>query len=77
MKVDVFLQQLADALEMPNVSLKMDTDFRELDDFDSLSVLSIVAFADEKFGVRIPVEKLRTIVAVHDLMEAIGLVHFE
>lgn len=77
MKLNVFFQELAEALEMEDVHLKKDTDFRELENFDSFSVISIVAFLDKKFGIQLPVEKLRTIVTVNDLMESIGLDHFE
>ena len=77
MKLNDFFIELAEALEMEDVHLKKETDFRELENFDSLSVISIVAFLDKKFGIRLPVEKLRIIVTVNDLIEAIGLDHFE
>ena len=49
----------------------------ELKDFDSMSVMSLVAFADETFGKPLTADKLQGMATVKDLMALIGLEQFE
>jgi acyl carrier protein len=77
MKKEDFFQELVECMEIEPVDLGEETVFRELEDFDSMAVMSIVAFADEKFGETLTAEQLKEMKTVRDLMELIGLHHFE
>lgn len=78
MKRDEFIEQLIDVLELEEgQNLTEETDLRTLEEFDSLSVLSIIAMADEHFGVKVSGTDAQNITTVKSLMEMIGPEHFE
>jgi acyl carrier protein len=77
MKKEDFFQELVECMEIEPVDIDEETVFRELEDFDSMAVMSIVAFADEKFGETLTAEQLKEMKTVRDLMELIGMDHFE
>jgi len=77
MKKESFFEGLVECMEIDPVELSEDTVFKQLEDYDSMAVMSIVAFADEKFGTVLAAEKLEKMVTVRDLMELIGMEHFE
>ena len=50
MDVKEFIEKFAEVIEVEDVeSLHGDTDFRDLDEWSSLSVMLLVAFFDEEF----------------------------
>jgi acyl carrier protein len=77
MKKQNFFVELVECMEIDPVDLTEETVFRELEDFDSMAVMSIVAFADEKFGKTLAADQLKNMKTVGDLMKLIGLEHFE
>ena len=77
MKKNNFFQELVECMEIEPVDIDEGTVFRDLEDFDSMAVMSIVAFADEKFGETLTAEQLKNMKTVRDLMELIGMQHFE
>jgi acyl carrier protein len=77
MEKDTFFEELLECMEIEPVDIDEDTVFRELEDFDSMAVMSIVAYADEKFGKTLAAEQLQDMKTVRDLMELIGMEHFE
>ena len=77
MKKENFFAELLECMEIEPVELTEDTVFKQLEDYDSMAVMSIVAFADEKFGATLAAEELEKMVTVRDLMELIGKEHFE
>jgi acyl carrier protein len=77
MKKDEFFKELLECMEIEPVALNEETVFKELEDYDSMAVMSIVAFADEKFGAVLAAEDLEKMVTVGDLMALIGPGHFE
>jgi acyl carrier protein len=77
MKKDIFFEELLECMEIEPVDIDEDTVFRELEDFDSMAIMSIVAYADEKFGKTMAAEELQKVKTVRDLMELIGREHFE
>jgi acyl carrier protein len=76
-KKDIFFEELLECMEIEPVDIDEDTVFRELEDYDSMAVMSIVAYADEKFGKTLAAEQLQDMKTVRDLMELIGMEHFE
>jgi acyl carrier protein len=77
MKKDTFFEELLECMEIEPVDINENTVFRELEDFDSMAVMSIVAYADEKFEKTLSAELLQDMKTVRDLMELIGMEHFE
>lgn len=77
MQTSEFIEKLKTALEIEDREIDEQTDLRSLEEYDSLSVLALIAMIDENFGKKIPGERFRQITTVQSLMECIGLEHFE
>lgn len=76
MNTEAFLTQLQDELEEEN-TLTLDTQFKNLDSYDSMSVLSIIAFVDEMFDKKLDTKQFKDIQSLQELKELIGAEHFE
>jgi len=79
MKKKEFIDELKDALEIEDEDqeITLDTNLKDLEEYDSLSVLSIIAMVDKNFGKQIPSSDFLKITTVSSLMELIGKEHFE
>ena len=79
MKTEDFINELKDALEIEDEDqeITLDTDLRYVEEYDSLSVLAIIAMIDKNFGKQIPSSDFSKITTVSSLMELIGKGHFE
>lgn len=77
MKTSEFLEKLKETLELEDTELSVDTNLRDLEEYDSLSVLSIIAMIDEKFGKKLSGQDFQSITTVKSLMELIGKDSFE
>jgi acyl carrier protein len=75
MDTKIFLEMFQEALE-EEAPLKVDTKFADLSNFDSMSILIIIAFVDENFGVKINAKQFEEIKGVTDLMNQIGAEQF-
>jgi acyl carrier protein len=54
MEINTFLQNFADLLDDTDATLiKQETVFRDLDEWDSLTALSLIAMADEEYSVKL------------------------
>jgi len=77
MTTNDFLRKLHESLELEDdVELTPDTNLKDLDDYDSLMVLSIISFMHENFGVRIPADTLAGVNTPRELMKLAGDEHF-
>ena len=65
MNMQDFIEKFAEAIEMESIDvLKEDTRFRDLDEWSSLAVLSVIAMLDEEYDIQIEnadFKKLETI----------------
>lgn len=52
-----------------DLNLTPDTYFKELDEYSSLTALSIIAFADENFDVAISGKDIREVETIQDLYD--------
>jgi len=76
MNTQTFLEKLQDELEEDN-TLTLETKFKELENYDSMSVLSLIAFIDESFDKSLDTKHFKDISTVQELMELIGSENFE
>ena len=65
-----FIEALQEALERED-PIQLEDQFRDYDEWDSLSRLSLIAMLDDEFEVQIEDEDFEKIQTVADLMEAI------
>lgn len=68
MKCEKFIDEIAELLEMEDVNaLNENTCFRELDEWTSLSVMSLIAFFDDEYDKRIKDVDIMKCMTVKDL----------
>jgi len=79
MKREEFFGQLQDVLEIEDEVLSEDINLKNMEsfEFDSMTVMALVAFIHEKFSLKFSAVKINNITTVRSLMELIGLEHFE
>lgn len=66
-----FLSSIAEILEVETVEL--DNDLESFDEWDSLTILSIIAFCDEEYNVSLSAEEIedsKTILGLKELIES-------
>ncbi|MBP7173657.1 MAG: hypothetical protein KBA33_06250 [Cloacibacterium sp.] len=76
MKTQVFLEKLQEELEEEN-PLTLDTKFKQLENYDSMSILTLIVFVDENFGKKIDTKQFKEINTIQDLKNFIGTENFE
>lgn len=68
MDIKEFVEKIAEAIEVDNVEvLTAETEFRELDEWSSLSVMLLIAFYDEEFGKELTQAQIKTARTIQDL----------
>lgn len=68
MTLDEFVSAFAEELdETPVEQVKADTDFKSLDEWGSLTALSIIAMVDEQMDKRVTGADLRSVKTIEDL----------
>ena len=72
MELKKFIEKLAEQFdETPAEVFNSDTEFKELEEWDSMSALSIIAMVDEEFGTTIKAEEIRSVDTVSELYDLI------
>jgi len=79
MKVDNFIDELKEALEVEDEDqeITLETNLKDLEEYDSLSVLSIIAMIDKNFNKQISSSDFVKITTIKSLMDLIGKEYFE
>jgi acyl carrier protein len=72
MEISTFLQHFADMLDDTDAALiTAETIFRDLEEWDSLTALSLIAMSDEEYSVKLTGEDIKTAVTLADIFEKI------
>ena len=72
MNIEAFIHDFSEAIEVDNIELlTAETLFRELDEWDSLAHLSLIAMIDEEYDIQIETKELKKIETLGQLFEAI------
>lgn len=69
---DKFITALAEALEMEENEIKIEDKFREYENYDSLSELSILAMLDSDFDIELEMEEYNKYITVDDLYKRVS-----
>ena len=74
MDINEFISKFAEMLEIEDIeALTPETEFRDLDEWSSISVMEFIAFADENYGKQIGdvhIKSCQTIQDLYNLMKA-------
>lgn len=69
MKMNDFIEKFADAVEVDDITtLNVDTVFRDLDEWSSLSYLSVIAMLDEEYDIQIENAEFRNLKTIGDIV---------
>lgn len=78
MKREDFLKEMHEMLEITSIdNLTEETVIKNLEEYNSLFVLTIIAFIDEKFDMQLSAEQLANATTIKSMMDMIGLDKFE
>lgn len=70
MEINDFIEKFAEAIEVEDVeSLEAGTEFRQLDEWSSLSVMLLIAFFDEEFEKEISEKDIKACTTIQDLYD--------
>lgn len=73
MEINEFIEKFAEIFDDTDVTeLSPETNFRELDEWSSLSVLGLLAMADEEYEVELTGDDLREAKTIKDLFSVIS-----
>ncbi len=67
-----FLDLIKEVLEIENRELQLSDNFRELDEWDSLANLSLIAMLDDEFGVVIEADKFKQMSTFQDIFDSLS-----
>lgn len=68
---DRFIELFRDTLELDGSQIDLNTKFRDLENWDSLSFLSILAMIDEEYDVIIEGNDFKNLITINDLINEI------
>ena len=71
MTINEFLVQLADLIEIED-ELTLETNLKDYEEFDSMAIMSLVAFLHKNFGKQFNARQLNQVDTVESLVELIG-----
>lgn len=72
MEIKEFIEKFAEIFDDTDAStLTSETKFRELDEWSSLSVLGVIALADEEFGVELSGTEMRSANTIQELFDLV------
>ena len=78
MKKSEFIERLKDVLEIDaREEITEDTNLRDLEEYDSLGVLTIIVMIDENFGKQLTAQQFADVTTIKSLIERIGKEFFE
>jgi acyl carrier protein len=72
MEIKEFIEKFADAIDADASNLTAGTEFRTLEEWDSLAYISIIAMMDEEYDIQIEMaqfKQLKTIGSVAEYIE--------
>ena len=74
MKRKLFLEKLYDELEIESINqLTVDTILHDLDEWDSLTLLSLISFIENEFSINLSAEEIEKFVKLKDLTDRLKL----
>jgi len=71
MNVQNFIEKFAEAIDVDASELTADTEFRDLDEWDSVAYISVIAMMDEEYDIQIEMSVFKTLKTVGAIAEYI------
>lgn len=71
MDVQNFIEKFAEAIDVEATELTAETEFRNLDAWDSVAYISVIAMMDEEYDIQIEMPTFKTLKTVGAIAEYI------
>lgn len=71
MNVQEFIEKFAEAIDIEATELTADTEFRNLDEWDSIAYISVIAMMDEEYDIQIEMPTFKTLKTLGAIAEYI------
>ena len=72
MEISIFLQKFSQILDETDLSLlNANTVFRDLEEWDSLTALSLIAMVDEEYSLKLTGDDIKKSISIQDLFDKI------
>lgn len=71
MNLQDFIEKFADAIDIDATELTADTEFRNLEEWDSVAYISVIAMMDEDYDIQIEMSTFKTLKTLGDIAEYI------
>ena len=73
MDINTFIENFAGQFDdTPADQIKAETAFRDLDEWSSLTALSVIAMVDEEYGVTLKGDDIKNATTVQDVFNAVA-----
>lgn len=76
MRKSELIDQLKETLEIEDREFTAETNLKDLEEFDSLAAMYLIAMVDENFGKELSADEIRSITTVSSLIDIIGEENF-
>lgn len=70
-KEEIFLDQFISQFNTEPMGVTIDTDFRDIDDWDSLTALGVISMIDDEYNVKLSGEELKSSKSVRDIFNIV------
>lgn len=77
MKTNEFIKQLSEYCEFNETEFAIDTTLKSIDGYDSMAIMSMIAFVDENFNMKITATQINMLTDFESLINLIGKDKFE
>lgn len=77
MNKNEFIKEFSEYCEFEESNIKLDTELKSIEGFDSMAILAIIAFADEKFGIKLSAVQIHSVTDIESLSKLLGIKKFE
>jgi acyl carrier protein len=71
MEQEKFLEQFIAQFDTEPVGVTMETEFRNIDDWDSLTALGVISMIDDEYNVKLSGEELKSSTTVMDIFNIV------
>lgn len=71
MNVQEFIEKFAEAIDIEATELTADTEFRTLEEWDSVAYISVIAMMDEEYDIQIEMSTFKTLKTLGAIAEYI------
>ena len=71
MNVQEFIEKFAEAIDLEATELTAETEFRTLDEWDSVAYISVIAMLDEEYDIQIEMPTFKTLKTLGAIAEYI------